>query len=298
MKKHAYLILAHHNYGQLRRLIQFLDSPEADIYLHMDRKARGFDQKAFRSLCQHSELYLMPRRRLSWGGSSLTDMEIRMLRQAIPKGYGHYHLLSGQDIPLRPLEELHQFFETHPDQEFVGVNWDDTEKPGIYGRIRYYYLLQNLTGSRDRGPWAVIWEIQHNLVNLQKKLGVDRCRNFPLKLGKGSQWFSITHGFACHVVDLYGRVLKGSFRYSSGSDELLVQTAILNEPFYFSRLSPLGNMRCIDWSRSKNGCSPYTFTAEDLHELMSSGKLWARKVSESVDNTLIEKIYDKINAQM
>ena len=38
-KRHAYLILAHHHFGQLRKLISLLDDPRNDIYVHVDRKA-------------------------------------------------------------------------------------------------------------------------------------------------------------------------------------------------------------------------------------------------------------------
>lgn len=56
-------------------------------------------------------------------------------------------------------------------------------------------------------------------------------------------------------------------------------------------------MRLIDWSRSADGSSPYTFTAEDYDMMMQSGKLWARKVSEDVDGSIIERIYQTIDPQ-
>lgn len=296
MRKHAYLIMAHRDFGQLFRLLRFLDSPETDIYLHVDKKAADFDKSMLRGVCSASRLYLMPRRKLAWGGVSLTKCEIAMLRRALPGQYDYYHLLSGNDIPLRPLEQIHRYYETHAGEEFIAVNWNETARPGIYGRISQFYLLQDLVGRRGTGLNAWLWELQLILINLQKKLGVDRCRNFPLRLGKGSQWFCVTHNFAACLVGLYDRILRRSFAFSKGSDELLVQTAVLNSPEFLARLSPAGNLRLIDWSRSPDGCSPHTFTAEDYDRMIHSRALWARKVSESVDGAIIDRIYQTIGS--
>lgn len=295
MSRHAYLIMAHHNFEQLFRLMQFLDSTETDIYLHVDRKAAGYDVSRIRKVCRLSHVFLMPRKKLAWGGSSLTKCEIAMLRKALPGKYDYYHLISGDDIPLRPLTEIHEYFDVKAGEEFISINREATSKPGIYGRIRQYYLFQNLVGRRGTGLNAFVWELQLILVNIQKKLGIDRCRDFSLRLGKGSQWFSVTHRFAEYVVRLYDTELKRRFAFSTASDELLMQTAILNSPEFLLHLSPNGNMRLIDWSRSADGCSPYTFTAEDYDMMMHSGKLWARKVSEDVDGSIIERIYHEID---
>jgi hypothetical protein len=37
--KHAYLIMAHNEWDMLNKLIQALDYPNNDIYLHIDKKA-------------------------------------------------------------------------------------------------------------------------------------------------------------------------------------------------------------------------------------------------------------------
>lgn len=295
MSRHAYMIMAHHDFEQLYRLLQFLDSECTDIYLHIDRRAAGADLARLRVACSRSRLVLMPRRHLTWAGDTLVKCEIAMMRRALPGKYDYYHLLSGNDIPLRPLEEIHRYFDDHAGEEFIAVNWKDTTKPGIYGRISQYYLFQNLIGKRGSGLHAQVWELQLILINIQKKLGIDRCRDFSLRLGKGSQWFSVTHDFAEYVLELYQSQLKRRFAYSKASDELLMQTAILNSEAFLPHLSDEGNMRLIDWKRSSDGASPYTFTEEDYEMLMRSGKLWARKVSEQVDRRIIERIYETID---
>ena len=39
--KHAYLIIAHHEFEVLEKLIQSLDDARNDIYIHFDRKLKS-----------------------------------------------------------------------------------------------------------------------------------------------------------------------------------------------------------------------------------------------------------------
>lgn len=48
-------------------------------------------------------------------------------------------------------------------------------------------------------------------------------------------------------------------------------------------------MRYIDWER----VNPYTLRNQDYKELIKSDMLFARKFNSSVDNKIIEKIYNK-----
>ena len=55
LRRHAYLILAHKNFGQLRKLLALLDDLRNDIFVHVDRKA-AFDQSAWDDACRYSGL--------------------------------------------------------------------------------------------------------------------------------------------------------------------------------------------------------------------------------------------------
>lgn len=297
MSRHAYLIMAHHNFPQLYKLMSFLDSADTDIFLHVDKKAKDFDEKYAVRSCIYSTVTIIPRKSLSWGSDNLTRCEITLLKTALPGKYDYYHLISGDDIPLRPLQDIHTFFDENSGKEFVSVNWKATDDPNsnIYNRIRQYHIFQNLDVGDSRVMHRFVGKLQIILNNLQRKVGVDRCQNLPFRLGKGSQWFSITHSLADYTVSYYDSTLKKFFAYSYGTDELLIQTVLLNEPSFLAQRYDKGNMRLIDWDRSPDGRSPYTFTIDDYDLLVSSKKLWARKVSESVDSEIINLIYHTIS---
>ena len=47
MNRHAYLIMAHHQFDFLKELLSALDDEANDIYLHLDQKAGNLDFSAF-----------------------------------------------------------------------------------------------------------------------------------------------------------------------------------------------------------------------------------------------------------
>ena len=53
--------------------------------------------------------------------------------------YNHYHLLSGQDLPIQSQETIQKFFLKNSDKEFVGFDKDIF----TYGdRVYYRYFFQ------------------------------------------------------------------------------------------------------------------------------------------------------------
>ena len=73
MKRHAYLILAHKNFTQLRKLVELLDDSRNDIFIHVDKKAR-FNPDEWKDACKYSSLsFIEPLHRapypckLGWG---------------------------------------------------------------------------------------------------------------------------------------------------------------------------------------------------------------------------------------
>ena len=102
--RHAYLILAHKNFGQLHKLIMLLDDPRNDIFVHVDKKA-AFDSSEWTDVCRHSRLVFLDNRlHVNWGGVSIMRSELALLKAATSTGgYSYYHLLSGMDLVVTTL---------------------------------------------------------------------------------------------------------------------------------------------------------------------------------------------------
>lgn len=294
MNKHAYLILAHKNFGQLRKMIELLDHPRNDIFLHVDAKARDFNPKDFEGITRHSWLQILPDRiDVRWGGVSIMRSEIELLRTAtLTARYDYYHLLSGMDMPIKPQEKVHEFFDAHKGKEFVNL-WEF--KKSTLTRFRYYTVFPEGEGSF---PTRIV---NHIFKGLQMAVGFRINRDVDFHFG--SQWFSITDELAHYVLD-HEDWLEKVFRHTSTCDEIFLPTLICNSKFRDRLYVPvpvksqkevnLSNMRFIDWTRGESIRHPWTFRADDMELLQSVHHFWARKFDETVDSEIIDKLYKKL----
>ena len=297
MGEHAYLILAHKNFGQLRKLIELLDDPRNDISVHVDANARDFDPREWRPATRHSQLVFLPDRlKVSWGGVSIMRSELALLRRALADGpHDYYHLLSGMDLPLKSQDEIHAFFDRNQGKEFINL-WEF--KKSTLSRFRYYTIFPEGEGRfRTR-------IVNHIFKGLQMAVGYRINRDIDFRFG--SQWFSITEPLARYVAD-HEEWLEKVFRNTSTCDEIFLPTLVANSPFAGQLFEPvpvsnqkevnLSNMRLIDWSRGESIRHPWVFRAGDMALLESVPHLWARKFDETVDSEIIDKIYRKLKGK-
>lgn len=292
-EKHAYLILAHALPGQLRKLLQLLDDPRNDLFVHLDKRA-PFGPEAFSGCCRHAGLhFISPRIAIHWGGVSIMRAELALLKAAVPGHYAFYHLLSGQDLPIKDQDTIHAFFRQHPDREFLNF-WQF--KPTNQSRFHYFTLFPEGAGSFLPNLLNVIFKGILMLLHIRMNRGID----FRI----ASQWFSITHKCALHVLSQEAWLEK-TFRHTNTVDEVFLATVVWNSPFreqlydakqYVQNQDILNtaNMRFIDWTRGESVRHPWVFRADDLDLLMRVPHFWARKFDERVDAEIIDLIYGQL----
>ena len=292
--RHSYLILAHKNWMQLQDLLSLLDHPQNDIYLHVDRFARGWDASALQRSVQQGTLKVLSTRYAGWGSESLIDATLDLLRVAAQSPHAYYHLISGMDLPLRPQEEIHAFFANAGNREFVDWKSDTISSAVFQDRLQTFHLFQN---ARDRSRF--LRELDRALLRLQAALGVNRLKRCTVRFQKGSQWFSITQAFAEYCLR-QAPDYRPYFRFSKCADELFFQTILQNSPFQERRAVETyddehATMRYIDWDRG-SASSPYVFRAQDLDAILQSGMLFARKFDETIDPAIIQRIKSAVFA--
>ncbi len=293
MGRHAYLIIAHNLPEQLKILVSMLDHPRCDIFIHMDIKAGDFDRDAIAAAAESSNVYFTRRINVMWGGVSQIESELILLEEATAKGqYDYYHLLSGQDLPLKPQDEILDFFDAHRGEEFVRFV---SEQFSEQDRIRYYHFFINKIGRAADLRSRLLRKLEKLSLSVQKGLNVDRIKRSKQSYQKGTNWFSITDELARYTVARKKELLKG-YRNTLCCDEVFLQTLIVNSGFV-ERLAHKrfdndmhAIMRYIDWDRG----SPYTFRMEDFEQLCSSDMLFARKFSMAVDAEIVEAIRDYV----
>lgn len=282
--RHAYLILAHGNQGQLKTLISFIDDERNDIYIHLDKKWREVNPEDIAAESRRSNVYFVDRVSVYWGGFSVIHAEMNLFCEACLHGnYSYYHLLSGLDLPVKSQDYIHSFFDNYNGYNFIQpVEYEGTEK----FRIRYeqFHFLQDGLIGRKRNIWKYI---DFASCYAQRALGIKRFRN--RELHGAWQWVSVTSDLVSHLVKRRTEILK-RWRYTYCCDELFLYSEIVGTSLV-ETLSPLGSLRFIEWEwQAKRDLAPRVLTIEDFSTLASPNILFARKFVAPTSNHLIEAL--------
>lgn len=198
--------------------------------------------------------------------------------------YQYYHLLSGEDLPIKSQDYIHGFFSNNNGKEFIRFenrNFLHSE------RITYYHIFQENIGRGQKHP--IFRRFNMIFLKIQKLMGIRRNKNIDFQ--KGTNWFSITDALARYVV-CNKEWIEKVFSHSFCADEIFLQTLVHNSPFvdnlyyknYDNDLCSI--MRLIDWERGY----PYIFQLNDEEELRESKMLFARKFDAMVDSEIIKRL--------
>lgn len=300
--RHAFLVIAHNNWHQLKTLLSMLDYEGHDIYLHVDAKSKDFDQKYFQNFLKYSKLYIYQKYKVYWGGYVQVETELFLMKQAAFHKYDYYHIISGADLPLVTMRAFDAFFERNNGYEFV--SFDDKklhEDPEITRRTKYYHYLQNYRRRYSIKAFNSFFTfLERCLLVMQIIFHVNRMKYVDWDISYGSNWVSITHSLTMVVLHNWDKIAD-VFSYTNCADELFIQTVVRNCGFikniYPGKPLSIANCRLIDWERGGNG-NPYTFRLDDYDFLTQErGFLFARKFSSTVDSEIIKKLCDNLSSK-
>ncbi|WP_118195444.1 beta-1,6-N-acetylglucosaminyltransferase [Albibacterium indicum] len=288
--KHAYLILAHNEFDVLRLLIQAIDDPRNDIYIHFDKKLKELPllKSEFAKI-----RYIDNRVNVSWGDLSVVEAEYALFETATKEGeYAYYHLLSGVDMPLCSQDDIHRFFDLYQGKEFIGFSQGDMNAHIARKVQRYHLFPKDFKVSVSVGGFFKR-AIRYVALRIQYLFGIYRNKGINFK--KGTQWVSLTHDFVLYILQNKNEVME-TYHHTFCADEIFVQTLCWNSHFvqniYHLSDEGYGSMRMIGW---KNNKLP-AWKVEDLDVLLSSKAMFARKFStEHIE--VAEKILRKIEME-
>lgn len=277
--KHAYLILAHHEFALLQTLIGCLDDARNDIYVHFDRKVPDLPELHAK---RASLTVLADRVDVHWGDFSMVEAEIALFRTARHQGpYDYYHLLSGVDLPLKSQDYIHAFFQQNRGREFIGYTLTQINTEIVRKVERWHLFPRDFKNHSQfkramRAGWIRVQEI------------VGWRRNSKIDFKKGSQWVSVTEAMVDYLLD-HQRWVRKVFRHTFCSDEMVLQTLCWHSPMraclYNTSDDGAGCMRLIGW---KDG-ELIDWSAADYDTLAGSPALFARKFNTS-DPEFIQKV--------
>lgn len=288
--KHAYLIMAHNNFSVLKVLLKLLDDDRNDIYLHIDKSAKDWDDASWHTLLDRAQLHIVNRVKVDWATYSHLYAMKNLLLEATKTYHSHYHMISGADLPIKNQNQIHTFFNNHSNREFVG--FAPSYREDIVLRHNYFVKFY-----RNSNKHVILLAKKCNslLVKIQKKIGINVFKNYKSEIKKGHDWFSVTHAAALFLIQEEPK-FKKYFYWAFCPSEFFAQTILFNSKFknniFDHNNENNGAQRCIDWNRG----SPYTFKSEDIDILKESSMMFARKFIETEDMEIVNKLFHHLDA--
>lgn len=255
--------------------------------MHVDSKFKEFDDASARRCLKKSNLYFLDRRNIRWGDVSQIRLEIDMFGLALSQGqYAYYHLISGMDMPIKPINTFLDFCEFNSGYEFVNV-----ESYCNRDNITLFHLLHKYQRPNNKILYYCSRLFEIVSLNMQKIIGVNHLRFRTINFHKGSNWVSLTYDAVTEITDNRDYFLY-LYRYSSCADEIFIQTHLLASPKFKNKIYPHlhGNLRLVDWDRGH----PYVFGCKDFEELKNSPLFWVRKVDMKKDKELTDRIINEL----
>lgn len=278
----AFLMQCHKNPEQINLLLDALNHPMADVFVHVDKKSQEIKDK----ITQREGVYILPEQQcvdVQWAQYSQVEATLQLLSAAVNRGgYSHYFLISGQDFPLMSIEEIVKFLNEHKNENFIDCSSikkfekrNDIFFPRmVVGRRKWQKVLKNVL-VYGTGGWSRTFSV------------IKRAAPGNVQYYFGSSWWCLNDAMVQWIynfLDEHPEYIK-LFKHSLCPDECFFQTLVMDSPFA-SSVKPY--LHYIKWEKGKS--SPKTLTESDYQEMVNSSKLMARKFDIDVDKEIINKL--------
>ena len=299
--KIAYLILAHTDPYQLKRLIQALSvEGQVSFYVHIDARK---DLSVFKDeVSSLSNVYfLRERKKIYWAGYSICEAEKLLLKEALSSKteFDRFVLLSGLDYPLWSNDKMFAYYQAYPKAVYMaGYNLSKVKEPKkIPQRIETYHFRDLPIDNAILRHYIVGGMMKlMNILPFRKRKYIE-TEGCQLSIYGGSQWFNIPRSCAEYLLKkMDDPNICRYFKTSFAPDELLVQTIIFNSDFKKDAIICLDDG--IYPGLEKTTISHYieykgaqkVFSSIDYEKLIKSGKMFGRKFQTGISDDLLNRI--------
>jgi len=269
--RHAFLIIAHDKPRQLAKLVNALQYPSFDVYVHLDMTSDE-DFSVIDKSCEVVSKY-----NISWGGFAMVKASLCLLRRAKKTyNYHSYTLLSGADYPIKSNAHINETLSSTP---ATRVDYWHDEDPSWHRRYKRYFFHD--------WPYPVS-RILNGFSRRLARILPDRTLPEDIVPYFGSQWWTLHREGVKAVFEFVDQRpdVMCFMRTVHIPDEMFFQTALLNAERDVSLVrEPL---RYLDWSARQ--AHPKILGEEDIDALRQSACLFARKFDERARPGIIEKV--------
>ncbi len=296
----AYCVSAHKNPQQVRMLVDHLceeDLVYMNVFNHRGAGERAAWGKWFSDI-PPDRLFIRYRYKRGWGTFSQVQAALDAMNYFKDAKYTHFVNLSGQCYPIKPMDEVRDFFRRSPETSFMeaqAVVYEEGEEgynPDILGRLGYWWIRYpdiyfRLTGRSNFG-------FRNKFLKVRRRWN----KEVPggLRPYKGSSWFMLSKDAVDHVLEAIAgdpRII-GFFRRSGLPDESFFHTILMNSALPV--VSEPQGLHYIDWSRD-DVPNPPVLDGRYFDALRSSPKLFARKFDIVAEPGIFQRVERELVAR-
>jgi core-2/I-Branching enzyme len=300
----GFIVCAHRGPEQVALLLSVLRHPRARSYLHVDSRV-AFEPFA-RALAQRdvTGLTFLERRETRWGGIEVVDAALDGLAHATSDGCDYVMLLSGQDFPLRPLDELLEFVEAAGSRSYVR-HWPlPTSRWRFEGRDRTDFYTYTVRGRREtcipRGEdtSALSWKGRSLNEALRLRTALKPARRHPAYARSfgGHQWWNLSREAATYVLRFVEEHpdYRRYHEHTVLPDELFFQSILVGTDFGRTHEIVDDSLRFMRWAKGES--HPRALTVDDLAIALAGGDLFARKFESESDPAVLARLVEHVRA--
>jgi hypothetical protein len=258
------------------------------VYVHVDRKSPALQKSMEQKYSDNKRVnFLSDPVKVYWGGFSHLDAILRLLKSAYANEKNQrFHLISGQDHPIRSKTEFDRFFKTNAEKEFISFfKLPDTRwQNGGLDRVDYFHLNDILDPKKYFFP-----RINGRFVRLQKFFGMKRKQ--PATISSwygGGTWWSISRKAVAEIFSFqknHPGFLR-RFKNTYCGEEIFFQTILAHSSLKENMVPE--DLRYIDWSF--DGKFPAVLDESYLEEMFRQQKFFARKFDSGISAELKKRL--------
>ena len=236
-----------------------------------------------------------------WGGYSQCKYQYELIDECVESKikFDYAFFLSGLDYPLWSNGKIKDFLRNNLRKEFIqGMNLTNCyTPPKMQTRVRLYHFRD--LNIRNKFLYRCIYGCMREFlkcVHIVKKnyLIVDKTRK---DVYCGSSWWCLSYDcieYIHTVLSDKNNAYTKYFKTCLAPDELLIQTIVFNSRFkdkallYEGDYPGLVNLTPLHYIEYADKIAVYS--EQDFDKLISSGKMFCRKLQTGVSDKLIEMI--------
>ncbi|SFJ68627.1 beta-1,6-N-acetylglucosaminyltransferase [Jannaschia pohangensis] len=270
----GFIMLVHTAFDRAEQVARYWASNGCPVVIHVDGKVRPARFRAFRDQFRDDPMIRFSRRtRVEWGKWSLvraTQFAAERLLADFPD-VRHVFLASGSCLPLRPVSELRDYLDAHPETDFIeSVTTEQVT-----------WTVDGLEAERFTLRFPFSWRKQRKLfdayVRFQRRFGLRRRIPEGVSPHLGSQWWCLTRRTLSSILSAPDR---------ASMDAYFAKVWIPDESYFQSlarRYSTQIESRSLTLSKFDVQGKPHVFYDDHQPLLERSDCFVARKIWPRAD---------------